>query len=128
MGKTYAMIVTKINKKTKFSVREGLEFQLLTYCFINKYNISIAERKTLVELVIHQPAPLKDFCTHITSLTIFKTTQSTRNAISKLERMGLIVKQGKGKKDVTLNPECGVVNKPTVLLDFQFLAHDSKQL
>jgi len=117
------MIVTRVNKKTKFTVREGLEFQLLTYCFIKNLNISIADRKALVELIIYGPTPLKDFCTHITDLVIFKSTQSTRNALSKLERMGFIYKTGKSRKEIVLHPDCGVVNKPAVLLDFQFLAH-----
>lgn len=117
------MIVTKVSKKTKFTIKEGLEYQLLTFCFIKKLNISLAERKALVELIINGSTPLKDFCKHITDLNIFKSLQSTRNALSKLEKSGFIIKSGRSRKSIEINPDCGIINKAVVLLDFQFLSH-----
>lgn len=121
------MIVTRVHKKTRLTLREGLEFQLLTYCFIKDLSISAADRKALVELIVYGPTPLKDFCSHITSLNIFKSSQSTRNALSKLEKMGLIYKTGKSRKEIIIHPGCEIINKPAVLLQFEFLAHGTNR-
>jgi hypothetical protein len=121
------MIVTRVHKKTRLTLREGLEYQLLTYCFVKDLNISLADRKALVELIVYGPTPLKDFCTHITDLGIFKSSQSTRNALSKLEKMGLIYKIGKSRKEIVIHPHCEIINKPAVLLQFEFLAHGTNR-
>jgi len=121
------MIVTRVHKKTRLTLREGLEFQLLTYCFIKDLHISLADRKALVELIIYGPTPLKDFCTHVTNISIFKSSQSTRNALSKLEKMGFIYKTGKSRKEIVIHPDCEIINKPAVLLQFEFLAHGTNR-
>ena len=71
---------------------------------------------------------LTKFCETISELGIFKSSQSCRNALSKAEKKGLIIKEGKNKKTISLNPDMNIQTEGTLFLDFKILGVESKEL
>jgi hypothetical protein len=124
MGINNVMIVTKVNKKSKLTYSQGIKYQLITYCFINGISLSDSDLDALVLLTIKGQVELNAFCKDLVEAGIFGSEQSARNVLSKVERRGFIIKEGRSKKTITLSEECGVINKDVVLLDFQFLCYN----
>jgi hypothetical protein len=71
---------------------------------------------------------LTTFCEKISELKIFKSSQSCRNALSKAEKKGLIIKEGKNKKTISLNPAMNIQTEGTLFLDFKILGIESKKI
>jgi hypothetical protein len=114
------MEVTQVQKKLRMS-REGIiRFQLLVYCHLNKIPMSEAEIECLTLLGIEGESGLAEFCSSISDRQIFKTPQTVRNTIAKAEEHGLILKQGKSKKRIKINPDTKIQMKGNILLDFKF--------
>jgi hypothetical protein len=62
------------------------------------------------------------FCTRCAERGIFSSAQTVRNALTKAEKKNLIVKDGKAKKKIALNPALKVFSSGNVLLDYKFAA------
>ena len=80
-------------------------------------------------LSFNQPIELSNFCLDASSEedSIFKSPQSVRNSLNKSEKNKLIIKDPKNKKMILLNPNLKIQIKGSVLLDYKFLANDSKE-
>ena len=70
---------------------------------------------------------LTKFCIYLTDKNIFKSNQSARNAVTKAEKKGLIVKNGVNKKTIKLNSDMNVQVDGVVLLDYKILGRESKE-
>ena len=66
-------------------------------------------------------------CKRACELNIFKTPQSVRNSLNKLEKKGILIKKGKNKKKLTINPDIGLVTSGNVLLNYNFLAVETSE-
>mgnify|MGYP000565770838 CR=1 FL=1 len=53
--------------------------------------------------------------------------QSVRNALAKAEKRNLIVKQGKSKKKIKINPELKVQTDGNILLDYKIVRVEPKE-
>ena len=58
----------------------------------------------------------------------FKSPQSCRNALSKAEKKGLIVKNGNNKKTIELNPAMNVQIDGPLFLEYKILGVESETL
>ena len=121
-------VVNKIEKKAQVSKGEVIQYQILTYCFFNNIQISLSDLNCLYSLSLMEGVELTKFCETISNLGIFKSSQSCRNALSKAEKKGLIIKEGKNKKTISLNPAMNIQTEGTLFLDFKILGIESKEV
>jgi hypothetical protein len=113
--------VVKITKKVMTTLSQATKYQILTHCFYKDIQISNADLICLTLLAQLGEHELTEFCKLATEKQIFKSPQSARNAINKAAKKGLVIKNGKSKKTVTLTKEIEVQNNKVVLLDFKIL-------
>jgi len=119
-------LVNKVDEKMRVTVNETIQYQIVTYCFFNKLQISNADLKCLAELAKQKEIELTLFCNELTDKGIFKSPQSARNAISKASKKNLIVKIGKNKKKISLHKGMNVQTKGNVLLDYKILGLETQ--
>lgn len=115
------MIVNKVTKKIRTDIRKNIQYQILTYCFFKKIQISNTDLNCLGELALLGEHELTDFCKIAVTSNIFKSPQSARNAITKAEKKGLIQKNGKNKKTIIISEMLNIQTKGVVLLDYKIL-------
>jgi hypothetical protein len=122
-------LVNQVQKRVKMPKWEIVQFQILTYCFINKISINDSDLNCLTLLSFNQPIALTDFCYDASSEEgwIFKSPQTVRNAINKAEKQNLVIKDINNKKMIALNPNIKIQTEGTILLDYKFLGNDSEE-
>ena len=116
------MIVRKTNKKIRSNRNDVIMYQILTYCFFNKIKVSDTELELLTELSINNGVEVNDLCQQLSVKCIYRTKQSARNAISKVEKKNLILKDGDArKKRVYISEDIGINTHSVILLDMKIL-------
>lgn len=120
-------LVNQVEKKAKLDKFSVVQFQILTHCFLSNIVISLAELTCLSMLALEGEQELNSFCQKIYAKSIFKSSQTVRNSISKAEKNNLVVKEGKSKKKIRINPEMKVQTNGTILLDYKFLGLASSE-
>ena len=120
-------VVNKVDKRVKTSKDEVIKYQILTYCFLNNIQISNSDLNCLCELAKKGRKELTEFCEYISKKSIFKSSQSCRNAIAKAEKKKLIIKDGSNKKTIYLNDSMNIQTEGTILLDYKILGVDTKE-
>jgi len=120
-------VVNKVDKKTTMSQWEIVKYQLLTHCYLYNVQISDSELDCISHLAILGEHELTSFCNVIHDKKIFSSPQSVRNCLSKLEKKNLIVKEGKNKKKIVVDPAIGLQTQGNILLDFKFLCIAPKE-
>jgi hypothetical protein len=115
-------IVNQVDKKVKMDKWSIVKYQLLTHCFLSRTQLSNAEFNCLTYLALEGEQELTNFCNIIYEQHIFSSPQSARNCLAKLEKKGLIVKEGKNKKKIIINPTLNIHSSGNILLDFKFLS------
>ena len=118
-------VVNQVDKKVKMDKWSIVKYQLVTYCYLSNVFISDAELNCLTYLAIQGEQELTSFCNIIYEKRIFSSPQSARNCLAKLEKKGMIVKEGKNKKKINVNPGLNLYTKGNILLDFKFLSVES---
>jgi hypothetical protein len=111
-----------VEKKAKLEYWDLIKFQILTYCYLEKVVVSESDLDCLTFLALSGEEELTVFCTRCAERGIFSSAQTVRNALTKAEKKNLIVKDGKAKKKIALNPELKVFSEGNVLLDYKFAA------
>lgn len=113
--------VNLVDKRARMDLWNIVKFQLITHCYLSNITLSESELDCLTLLCIKGEYDLTDFCTLASTQKIFKTTQTVRNCLVKMERSGFISKEGKNKKKIAINPDIKVQAEGNVLLDFKFV-------
>jgi hypothetical protein len=122
-------LVNQVQKRVRMPKWEIVKFQILTHCYINKIAMSESDFDCLTLLSFNQPIELTHFCYDASADEewIFKSPQTVRNSINKAEKNGLVVKDQKNKKIISLNPDLKIQVEGSILLDYKFLAHDTQE-
>ena len=120
-------VVNKVDIKLKVEINKTIKFQLLTYCFFEDITLSTSDLNCLSELARHPNTEISKFCIHLTDKKIFKSPQSARNAVNKINKKNLIVKKGKNKKTKTVNDIVNLQTDGYVLLDYKILGSESEE-
>jgi hypothetical protein len=120
-------LVNQVTKKVKMSLTSVVKYQILTYCYLNDINVTNSDLDCLTLLALEGETELTEFCNLGYDNDVFKSPQSVRNAITKAEKKGLVVKHGDGRKVIEINPEMSIQTTPPILLDFKFAAIESKE-
>ena len=112
-------IVNQVQKKIRMDQWDIIKFQLLTHCYVNRIKVSEQDLSCLALLSMTHEMTLTDFCNLAIRNEIFGSQQSVRNALAKAEKKQLIVKSGKNKKKIFINPKMNVQTEGNILLDFK---------
>ena len=104
-------IVNQVKKIGHMNLWDIVKFQVNLHCHLNNITISDSDLECLTLLAINGESELTSFCNAACETDerirehnlmwereIFKTPQSVRNSINKIENIGLITKRGKSKK------------------------------
>lgn len=115
--------VNKLDKKVKMSNWDVIRLQIMIYCHLSKMAISHSDINCLSLLAKEGSAELTSFCNKAHSeYNILSSVQSIRNSLAKLEKKKLIIKDGKNKKKIYINPDMNVLVTGNILLNYNFLA------
>jgi hypothetical protein len=117
--------VNQVEKKTRMSKWEIVKYQILTYCYLKNIQVSDADLECLTLLSIKGEQELTAFCIDVNAKAIFKSSQTVRNALTKAEKKNLILKDGRSKKRIIINPSLNIQTEGNILLDYKFLAVES---
>tara|TARA_R110002153_G_scaffold116125_1_gene259730 strand:+ start:2073 stop:2444 length:372 start_codon:yes stop_codon:yes gene_type:complete len=110
-----------VQKKVKLNYRDIIQYQLLTYCFMEKIKLSDNELNCLTLLGAYGDNELSDFCSSAVEEKIFKTPQTVRNFLTKAYKLNLVSKKGNNKKKISLNNDLKVQTSGTIILDFKLV-------
>ncbi len=114
-------VVNQVQKQIRMDQWDIIKFQILTYCYFKRISISDLDRNCLTLLAMAGESTITDFCDLAITNEIFGSIQSVRNALTKAEKKHLIIKSGKNKKKILINPSMSIQTKGNILLDFKVL-------
>jgi len=119
-------VVNRIEKKAVMQKWDLIQFQIMTYCYLNRITVSNSELSFLTLLSLNEPVEITGFCFDVSEEEswIYKSQQSVRNAINKCEKKGLVIKNPNNKKDIMLNPQLQLGKEGNVLFELKFFAKD----
>ena len=120
-------IVNQVDKRMRMDTWQIVKYQILTHCYLYNIQVSEADLDCLTYLAIEGEQELTSFCIKAHARNIFSSTQSVRNCLTKAEKKNLIVKEGKNKKKININPIMNVHSKGNVLLDYKFLSIETQE-
>lgn len=121
-------LVNQVQKRVKMSKWDIVKFQILTHCYLKKIAVSNADLECLTLLSLNSPVELTDFCYDASEdHGVFKSSQTVRNSLNKAEKNGLVVKDTNNKKIISINSNLQIQTDGNVLLDYKFLANDTKE-
>jgi hypothetical protein len=120
-------LVNQVRKNVKMDLWSIVKFQLAVHCHLKQMNVSDQDLSCLTFLALSGEKELTDFCETATKNKIFGSSQSVRNAVTKAEKKGLIVKNGKSKKTILLNPDMKIQISGNILLDYKIVHVEPKE-
>ncbi len=116
-----------VDKKVRMGLYDIVRYQILTYCYVNRVQATESDLDCLTILAMTGESDLTEFCLLITEKRIFKSTQSVRNCLVKLERNNLITKEGKTKKRISVNPLMKLQTFGNILINHKFVYVDPQE-
>jgi len=109
-----------VDKKIQLGLDDIVKFQLSTFCYLNEIPVSDADLRCLALLGAKGETDLSEFCTEVASKGIFKTTQTVRNSLVRMEKCGVILKTGLSKKRlITINSALQIQTSGNILLQYK---------
>jgi hypothetical protein len=124
---TKTAVINQVQKKVRMELWDIVKFQIVVYCNINKIQLAEQEIDCLSLLAVIGNSELTGFCTEAIKQNISGSTQSIRNALAKIEKKGLIVKTGRSKKRISINPVMNVQVQGNILLDYKIIRIDPSE-
>jgi hypothetical protein len=131
------MEINRVTRKIRLDDRHTtIKYQLITeLVFLRKINIIDSDLSYLALLIEWGPTPLKDFCNKAVSYLYADENaekyphriQAVRNRVGMLEKRNLILKNGKGKKMIAINPSISIESEGNILLEYNFLYVETKE-
>lgn len=134
------MQINRITRKVRLgSMEDAVRYQLITeLVFLRKQSIIDTDLTYLTLLSMWGPISLKEFChkavVHIHGDGVMTDVekhpvriQTVRNRLGVLEKRGYVVKSGKGRKMLMVNPALELGTRGNILLEYNFLYVDTKE-
>ena len=119
--------VNHIQKKGQLTLKEIVNIQIILYCYSNDITISSSDLECLTILAISGECNLTEFCDYVSDLEIFSSSQSVRNSLNKSENKKLIIKKGKSKKTIYINPILKIQAEGNIFLEIKYLRKEIKE-
>lgn len=127
VDKPKTALVNQVQKRIRMELWDIIKFQILVHTTINKIVLSEYDLSCLALLAMCGNIELTVFCSDAIKHDIFGSTQSVRNALTKNEKRGLIVKTGRSKKRISINPTMNIQTEGNILLDYKIGRVDPKE-
>ena len=129
-----------VEKVVRMNQADIVRYQLMVHCFVNHIKLSKCDLDGLTLLGILGETELADFCSdeRVSDEKIrheqwykddyksegkkkglFGSAQSARNFLNRQEEMGLITKEGKGRKKIQLNPALQIHCQGTMVINYK---------
>lgn len=108
-----------VKKIISMTDKEIIKFQLMSHCYVYNIPVNNSDLDCLTLLGMLGETDLISFCDIVTSNKIFKSAQTVRNCLVKLEKNGLLNKTGKSKKVIKLNPNMNIQCSGNIFLDYK---------
>lgn len=128
------MEIKKIDKKVRLeSLYDSVRYQIYTeLVFLRKQVLLDNDLLYLTLLAIWGEKSLKEFCNDVVTFQYGPESlldgvkhpvrvQSVRNRCVVLEKKGYVVKKGRGKKFIALNPAIPIQSNGSILLNYNFI-------
>tara|TARA_R110002020_G_scaffold163372_1_gene349403 strand:+ start:732 stop:1145 length:414 start_codon:yes stop_codon:yes gene_type:complete len=128
------MIINQVEKKGELKLWNIVRFQILMYCYFNDVIIPESDLECLTLLALNGESELTSFCNAACNeeqkdrdsdlkfeKEIFKSPQCVRNSINRIESKNLIVKTGKGRKKIYVNPEMKLQTSGNIFVNVKLL-------
>lgn len=130
--------VNVVNKQVLMELNDIIRYQLITHCYIKHIALSDLDLECLINLGKLGESELTEFCSIMAEkrleekLKTWKPSrpnerkpdpspQTIRNVLIKLEKEDLLVKAGKGRKRISLNPDLKIQLQGTILLNYKIV-------
>ena len=136
--------VNLVNKQIQMTLDEVIKFQLITHCYINRIVLSELDLDCLTHLGVLGDSELIEFCTFMSNKRLdekLKTwkpnpdnpkekkpeasPQTIRNVLIKVEKENLLIKEGRGRKKIFLNPKLQIQTQGNILLNYKLIHIES---
>lgn len=112
--------INLVEKRARLDKWNIVKFQLITHCYLNRITLSDSEIDCVILLAIKGEQEIQDFCESAFNEKVFKSIQTVRNCLSKMEKIDFIKKEGKNKKKIWVNPDLKLTSSGNILLDIRF--------
>jgi len=129
------IILNKIEKSSKLNLFDIVKFQINMHTHFKGINISNSDLDCLTLLGINNKAEFTHFCNAACKFDertkdhnlkfereIFKSPQTVRNSVNKLNNIGLIKRE---KKNIELNPDIGIESSGNIFIQIKLLRTES---
>lgn len=113
------MKVKRSERRLPLNLHDIIRFQITTYCFINKIQISPAQMDALAYLGEWGEMNISDFCDQVVSEEVFGNPQTVRNFILKCVKDGYVIRYGRGKKLISLIEDFELIAEGNILIDMK---------
>lgn len=120
-------VVNQVRKNVKMDLWSIVKFQIAMHCHLKALHVSDQDLSCLTFLALSGEKELTEFCEAATKNKIFGSSQSVRNAVTKAEKKQLLVKNGKNRKTIKLNPDLKIQISGNILLDYKVLHVEPKE-
>ena len=120
-------IVNQVQKRIRMDVWDITKFQIAVHCHLGNIPVSSLDLNCLTLLALTGEKELTEFCLVAVQKEIFGSSQSVRNALTKAEKRNLIVKLGKSKKKISINPSLKIQTDGNILLDYKIVRVEPKE-
>lgn len=135
--------VNLVNKQVKMETEDIIKFQFITHCYINNIVLSELDLACLTLLAQVGQIDLASFCITMADIRLEQklkkvknpsavhkhdaSPQTIRNILSKIEKHKLIVREGTGRKKISINPDLKIQAQGNILLNYKFVCIDTKE-
>jgi hypothetical protein len=130
--------VNVVNKQVRMDLDDIIKYQLITHCYINRIALSELDLDCLINLGKMGESELTEFCSVMAEKRLEEklkswkpsrpnerkpdpSPQTIRNVLIKVEKDKLLIKAGKGRKKISLNPDLKIQFKGSVLLNYKIV-------
>jgi hypothetical protein len=120
-------IVNQVQKRIRMEIWDITKFQIAVHCHLNDIQVSTLDLNCLTLLALSGERELTEFCEAAAKKEIFSSSQSVRNAVTKSEKRNLIIKEGKSKKKIKINPILRLQTDGNILLDYKIVRVEPKE-
>ena len=97
-------------------LQDIIRFQIINYCFINDINLSPNQIRTLTLLGEWGEINISTFCQQISDLEIYSSAQTVRNFIIDSIKTGIVIRQGKGEKLISITKDVELLNSGNIII------------
>lgn len=121
------MSQVQVNKwigKRLLGKRDIIKLQVLLHCHLNKIPLNTNDLEYLSELGIMEEKALSEYCDWMVSSGLCGSEGSARQIVDGLKDKNLILKEGKNRKVLRLNPTMKIQNKGNIMVEVTCLCRE----